>query len=93
MQLGFLGSGEITAAMVTGLRSGGGTPQAICLSPGIDRPRRSLTGRFTDVSVASSNPDLIDRCQAVIIALKPQVVREVLLGLHFSWPEPVRFPP
>lgn len=83
MILGFLGTGEISSAMVTGLcATGAGTP-SIRVSPRNHQVAATLAGRFPGVSIASSNQDVLDKSDTVVIAVRPSVARAVLSELHF----------
>ena len=53
MQLGFIGTGEITASIVTGLHSFGTTPHTIQLSPRNPAIANKLAGRFGGIGIAS----------------------------------------
>ena len=83
MKLGFLGTGAITSAMVTGLNSTGGERHTIRLSPRNSMVARDLANRFPEVSVASSNQEVVDECEVLVIAVRPQVARDVLSELRF----------
>lgn len=82
MRLGFLGTGAITAAIVTGLATSG-MPLRICVSPRNERVAARLAATFPIVSVAASNQALLDSSDVVLIAVRPQVVEEVLAALRF----------
>jgi pyrroline-5-carboxylate reductase len=81
MKLGFLGAGAITSAMVTGLNAPGGRP--ILLSPRNAAVADDLARRFPQVSVASSNQEVVDECDTVVIAVRPQIAESVLAELRF----------
>ena len=83
MRLGFIGTGEITLAIVTGLRSSDAPPDSIRLSPRNLAIATDLASRFPDVSIAPSNQDVLDSCEIIVIAVRPDVVRGVLSTLHF----------
>ena len=83
MHLGFLGTGTITASMVTGLNASGGQGQSIRLSPRNAKVAADLAGRFSSVTVASSNQDVVDQCEVVVIAVRPQIAAGVLADLCF----------
>jgi pyrroline-5-carboxylate reductase len=78
--LGFLGTGTITSAIVTGLSA---APYDICLSPRNADVAAALARQFPRVCVAASNQDALDRCETVVIAVRPQVTEEVLADLRF----------
>jgi pyrroline-5-carboxylate reductase len=83
MKLGFVGTGEITSAIVTGLQSSDAELHSIRLSPRNPVIAADLASRFPGVSVGSSNQEVVDSCETVVIAVRPQVVRSVLSELRF----------
>src|ERR1700722_19455940 len=83
MTLGFLGTGEITSAMVTGLSSHDTEFRSIRVSPRNLQIATNLANRFRGVSIASSNQDLLDFSDTVVIAVRPPIARDVLSELRF----------
>jgi pyrroline-5-carboxylate reductase len=83
MRLGFIGTGEITSSMVTGLNSSGVTVRSIWLSPRNSAIARGLADRFTGMSVASSNQEVLDHSDTIVIAVRPSAARDVLSELRF----------
>lgn len=82
MKLGFLGSGAITSAIVTGLCSGG-TGRSIVVTPRNAAVAADLAARYPQVSIAAGNQELIDACETVVIAVRPQIAETVLSDLRF----------
>ncbi|SPE36332.1 NADP oxidoreductase coenzyme F420-dependent [Candidatus Sulfopaludibacter sp. SbA3] len=83
MKIGFLGTGAIASAMVTGLSSAGGEAHSILLSPRNAAIAADLAHRFPQVSVASSNQEVVDECTIVVVAVRPQIAQSVLSELRF----------
>ena len=83
MTLGFIGTGTMTAAMVRGLRRGG-DDRPILLSPRNAELAAALATDYSDVQIAASNQDVLDRCDTVFIAVTPQVVAEAMADLRFE---------
>jgi pyrroline-5-carboxylate reductase len=83
MNLGFIGTGEITSSIVTGLCSSVSTPQSIRLSPRNPAIAKKLADRFKRVSISSCNQEVLDHSDTIVIAVRPQVARDVLSELHF----------
>jgi pyrroline-5-carboxylate reductase len=83
MKLGFIGTGEITSSIVTGLCSSVTMPHSIRLSPRNPEIARRLANRFSGVSISSCNQEVLDHCDTIVIAVRPQVARDVLSELHF----------
>jgi len=84
MQLGFIGTGEITSPIVTGLCSFGTTSHSIRLSPRNAAVTRELPNRFKGISVASSNQEVLDHSETIVIAVRPAAARGILSELRFG---------
>lgn len=83
MTLGFLGTGEITSALVTGLSLSDPEFRSITVSPRNHQIAANLASRFPGVSIADSNQDVLDSSETVILAVRPPIAREVLAELRF----------
>lgn len=82
--LGFLGCGAITAAMVTGFcRQVPDTPYPIVVSDRREEPRRRLAEAFPGRVAAGNFQECVDRSDWVIIAVLPEVGKEVVESLTF----------
>jgi pyrroline-5-carboxylate reductase len=82
-KLGFLGTGAITSAMVAGLKASGKDTRAILLSPRNAAVAAALASRFNNVSVADSNQEVVEECETIVIAVRPQIAQDVLSALRF----------
>jgi pyrroline-5-carboxylate reductase len=82
MTLGFLGTGTISAAVVHGLQSAASDVD-IVLSPRNAEIARGLAERYPKVRVASSNQQVVDESDTVILAIRPQIAHEVVTSLKF----------
>ncbi|HLK62855.1 MAG TPA: pyrroline-5-carboxylate reductase [Bryobacteraceae bacterium] len=83
MKLGFLGTGTISSAMVTGLHATGTAEYEVIVSPRNATVAEHLKRSFPQVSVASNNQEVVDQSSIVVIAVRPQVVDRVLAELRF----------
>ncbi len=83
MTLGFIGTGALTSAIVTGLRSLEETPLPVLLSPRNRDIAADLASRHADVRVAADNQAVLDGCDTVMLAIRPQIARDVLSRLRF----------
>lgn len=83
LRLGFIGSGTITAAIVTGLCKAGGGCEEIWLSPRNETRSARLAARFPRVHVGRSNQEVLERVDVVMLAVRPQVAQEILETLVF----------
>jgi pyrroline-5-carboxylate reductase len=83
MTLGFIGTGTMTAAIVTGLNKAGAGSRAIVLSPRNPEVAAALASRYPRISIAASNQEVLDNCDTVILAVRPQIAESVLSSLRF----------
>src|SRR5207245_4311618 len=83
MRLGFIGTGEITSSIVTGLNSSGATGDSIWLSPRNSAIANELADRFQGISVASCNQEVLDYSDTIVIAVRPSAAQNVLSELRF----------
>jgi pyrroline-5-carboxylate reductase len=81
--LGFIGTGDITAALVTGLCGSDRPPDRVLVSPRNAETAARLAARHLQVSVAKDNQAVIDGSDWVVLAIRPQVAREVVSALKF----------
>jgi pyrroline-5-carboxylate reductase len=82
MRLGFIGCGTIAAAIVTGLSSSG-YGDAIVVSPRNAQVAAGLARSFANVTVAATNQAVLDACDVVVLAIRPQILAAVLPQLRF----------
>ncbi|HEX3845530.1 MAG TPA: pyrroline-5-carboxylate reductase [Steroidobacteraceae bacterium] len=82
MRLGFIGCGTIAAAIVTGLNSSG-HGEAMVVSPRNAGVAGDLARRFPNVTVAATNQAVLDACDVIVLAVRPQILAAVLPELRF----------
>jgi pyrroline-5-carboxylate reductase len=80
-RIGIIGVGEIGRAIVVGLCDGGDKAPAVFLSPRGARTAAELSSRYEGVQVCADNQEVVDRSEAVIIAVRGQDRHEALAGL------------
>ncbi|KSV73656.1 pyrroline-5-carboxylate reductase [Sinorhizobium sp. Sb3] len=83
MTIGFVGTGTITAAVVTGLGKTGFRDTPIVLSPRSESVATRLAAANQNVSIALGNQDVLDRSDLVFLAVRPQIAEEVVRALRF----------
>ncbi|MDX8524713.1 pyrroline-5-carboxylate reductase [Mesorhizobium sp. MSK_1335] len=83
MKLGFVGTGALSSAIVTGLKSLPGETTPVVVSPRSEEIAADLAARYADVRVAADNQSVLDQCDAVMLAVRPQIARDVLRELRF----------
>lgn len=83
MRIGFVGTGTITEAIVTGIARSALQVDLLIVSPRNTVIASRLEAAFPAVVVAGNNQDVIDRCDIAFIAIRPQIARDVLRDLSF----------
>lgn len=81
--LGFVGTGTITASIVTGLCGASETSNRIWLSPRNAKVAARLAATCSQATVAASNQEVLDRSDVVFLAVRPQIAHEVIRPLRF----------
>lgn len=83
LTVGFVGTGTITEAVVTGLCKTEFRDTSIVLSPRSEDIATRLEAAHENVTVAAGNQDVVDRSDLVFIAVRPQIAEEVVSDLRF----------
>ncbi|MEV7548195.1 NAD(P)-binding domain-containing protein [Amycolatopsis sp. NPDC089917] len=83
MEYGFIGAGEITAAIVEGLSKDIAEPPSIFLSPRSRSVGQELSARFANVEVRDSNQAVVDSAPTIVLAVRTPIAEEVLRDLTF----------
>jgi pyrroline-5-carboxylate reductase len=74
--LAFIGGGNMTGSLVGGLIADGWKPARIHVADPDPQQTKRLARRFS-VATTVNNPEAVDSADAVILAVKPQVIRGV----------------
>lgn len=83
MRIGFVGTGEITQAIITGISKTELATTPIHVSPRNEAIARRLAEQYPNVSVASDNQNVLDNADLVFLAVRPQIAEEVVRALAF----------
>tara|TARA_B100001250_G_scaffold258771_1_gene222770 strand:- start:468 stop:1238 length:771 start_codon:yes stop_codon:yes gene_type:complete len=84
MKLGFIGTGKITSAVITGICTSKISFQKILVSPRNKNIAYKLTKRFRKVSIAKTNQEIVDKCSWVFLAVIPKVGEKIIPKLKFK---------
>jgi len=83
MKLGFIGTGKITSAVVSGICRSKISFKEILLSPRNRNAARKLKRKFRKVSIAKNNQAIINSCNWVFLAVTPTVGEKIIKHLRF----------
>jgi len=81
--IGFIGTGVITSALVTGFCSCRDLDHKIYLSPRNAKRAAELAAKFDNVTVAGSNQEVLDKSEWVVLAVIPKYGEEIIRPLSF----------
>lgn len=84
LSIGFLGTGEISTALVKGLHALETPPAQIWLSPRSREKSQELSQQYTCVHAAQSNQEVLDRASVIVLAFLPEQKEKVLNALQFT---------
>lgn len=83
MTLGFIGTGNIASAVVTGLCASPAPPGKVLVSPRGAEKAFALAAAFPAVEVAPDNQAVVDGSATVVLAVRPQDAERILAPLAF----------
>lgn len=83
MHIGFIGTGVITSAIVTGVCTSQLPVESIWVSPRNKEKSRILEQKFKQVNVGDSNQAVIDHSDVVVLGILPQQMEKILSDLKF----------
>ncbi|NRB20037.1 MAG: NAD(P)-binding domain-containing protein [Rhodobacteraceae bacterium] len=83
MKIGFIGTGDITEAIVTGLISTDFPVSEIILSERSQAKSARLAAADSRIRVTPDNQQIVDQADLLFLAVRPQVAEEVLRVLKF----------
>jgi len=83
-KVGFIGGGNMARALVGGLLSSGYRPENLMLAEPNAERRGVLSADLPGVLVSGDNNTVADRAECLVLAVKPQLMREVCLDLANS---------
>lgn len=80
--IGFLGSGQMAGALAAGWsRAGLLDPAKSLAADPVPAARENFT-RSTGIRTSAANRDVVQACDVIVVAVKPQVIASVLADIH-----------
>jgi pyrroline-5-carboxylate reductase len=84
--IGFIGGGNMAEALIKGLLKGTFPPAAIRVSEPSPERRQFLAERY-GIILSPENMDVVQECDLIVLAVKPQLADEVLSGIAGAFSE------
>lgn len=82
-KIGFIGTGAITDAMVRGLLAKPAAVPHVMVSMRSADISAALAAEFPQVLVSNDNQAIVDGCDTVVLAIRPQIAEDVIRPLRF----------
>ena len=83
MKLGFIGTGNITVAVVNGICGSKISFKEILISPKNKSKALKLSKKFKKVFMAKTNQEIVDKCNWIFLAVTPKVGVKIIPKLEF----------
>ena len=83
MKLGFIGTGNITVAVVNGICGSKIVFKKILVSPRNKSKASKLSKKFKKISIAKTNQEIVDKCNWIFLAVTPKVGEKIIPKLKF----------
>ena len=84
MKLGFIGTGQIAKATITGICTSKISFQKIIVSPRNRNIAQELKKRFRKVYIAKNNQEVVDKCNWIFLSITPKVGEKILSKLNYK---------
>jgi len=84
MKLGFVGTGKIASAVITGICSSKIVVTKIFISPRNKSTAKTLKRKFKKVIIAKNNQEIVDNCNWVFLSITPTVGERIIKELKFK---------
>jgi pyrroline-5-carboxylate reductase len=84
MNIGFIGTGRIASAVITGICSSKISYKKIIISHRNKSISKSLVKKFKKISIAQDNQEIINSCEWVFLSVTPTVGEKIIKNLKFK---------
>jgi len=84
MKIGFIGTGQIAKATITGICTSKISFQKIIISPRNRNIAKILKKKFKRVYIAKNNQEIVDKCNWIFLTVTPKVGAKILPKLNYK---------
>ena len=83
MKLGFIGTGKITSAVVTGICRSNISYKKIIISQEINLYAKILKKKFKKITIKKDNQEIVNSCDWIFLSVTPTVGEKIIKNLKF----------
>ena len=84
MKLGFIGTGKITSAVITGICSSSISYNKIIISQRNKSISSTLKKKFKKITISNDNQEIINSCDWIFLSVTPTVGEKIIKNLKFK---------
>ena len=84
MELGFIGTGKITSAVITGIFKSSISFKKIIISNRNKSIAQSLKKKFKKIIIAKNNQEIVNSCNWIFLSITPTVGKKIIKDLKFK---------
>jgi len=83
MYLGFIGTGKIASAVISGIIKSKIVYKKIIISPRNKEIAKELKKKYNSIKIAKNNQEIIDKCDWVFLSITPIIGKKIIKNLNF----------
>ena len=84
MNIGFIGTGKIASAVISGICKSNIIYKKIVISPRNKKIAKKLKEKFKKIEIAKNNQEIINYCDGIFLAVTPKVGSKIIKALNFK---------
>ena len=84
MNIGFIGTGKIASAVITGIFKSNIVFKKIIISPRNKEVAKKLKKKFNTIKIAKNNQEVINLCSWIFLSVTPTVGKKIIKDLNFK---------
>ena len=84
MKIGFIGTGKIASAVITGIFRSNIIHKKVIISPRNKKTAKKLKKKFKSIKIAKNNQEIINLCDWIFLSITPTVGEKIIKELKFK---------
>ena len=84
MKLGFIGTGKIASAVITGICTSRISYKKIIISHRNKSIAQSLKKKFKKITISKNNQEIVNKCDWIFLSVTPSVGQKIIKGIRFK---------